>query len=135
MRVCTTCKKELDESLFSIRSDTGKKRNQCNSCRGECIKRTRKTPSSITKLTKRKEYNRRMMNKLKSFKGCYVCGLKYTECLDFHHVNMDDKDFTPSEMLSKSTQQLKNELKKCIVLCSNHHRMVHSGRFVLERNK
>lgn len=121
--------------FFSIRSDTGKKRNQCNSCRNDSIKRTRKKTSGLVPLSKRKEYNRKLITKLKSFKGCYVCGLKYTECLDYHHVSMDNKEFTPSAMLSKSTEQLKNELKKCIVLCSNHHRMVHSGRFVLERNK
>jgi len=56
------------------------------------------------------------------------CGYnKYVGALEFHHM-FDDKEFGISQRgHTKSWDNLKNELNKCILLCSNCHREVHGG--------
>ena len=62
--------------------------------------------------------------------GCCVCG--YNKCanaLEFHHNG--DKKYRINELIrSKCTALLKEELKKCIVLCANCHRELHEKKRV-----
>ena len=64
------------------------------------------------------------------YKGneCSNCG--YNKCaaaLDFHHLDPNQKDFEISRVKNKTiTNIVKQELDKCIVLCANCHREVHS---------
>jgi len=47
---------------------------------------------------------------------------------DFHHIDPKQKDFTiTNEIANKPFKELENEVKKCILLCANCHRVVHSG--------
>lgn len=59
---------------------------------------------------------------------CAACG--YQRCiaaLEFHHVG-DDKDFGVSfRGFSRSWKRIRSELGKCILLCANCHRELHSG--------
>ena len=50
-------------------------------------------------------------------------------CIDYHHLNPQEKDMEISEMLSsiRSRERIEKELKKCIPICSNCHRKVHKG--------
>ncbi len=64
------------------------------------------------------------------YKGgkCQICG--YDKCvrsLDFHHVDPTKKDFAISEFKNRKIEKLKDELDKCILLCSNCHGEVHDG--------
>jgi predicted HNH restriction endonuclease len=64
----------------------------------------------------------------KAFKD--TCG--YSKCesaLEFHHLNPNEKDFNISSIrqLSNFTEKIKNELDKCILVCSNCHREIHSN--------
>ena len=57
------------------------------------------------------------------YKGgkCEHCG--YNKCigaLQFHHINPEEKDFAISKK-NKSFENLKKEIDKCILLCSNCH--------------
>lgn len=74
---------------------------------------------------------------------CRVCG--YNRCfaaIDYHHLNPRVKSFSPkmfihkmknmSKISEKSLTTLRDELKKCIPLCSNCHREYHSGMIVLD---
>lgn len=57
--------------------------------------------------------------------GCDICG--YKKCLDaleFHHVN-DNKKSELSKINRLSTA--KQEIEKCILVCANCHREIHSG--------
>lgn len=60
---------------------------------------------------------------------CQLCG--YSRCsrsLVFHHINPEDKgfDFTSGAYM-KSWADIKQELTKCLLLCSNCHGEVHAG--------
>lgn len=61
---------------------------------------------------------------------CQICG--YNRCnraLDFHHIDKKAKDFGISLLLqgNASIENTFNELKKCVLLCSNCHREVHDN--------
>jgi len=65
---------------------------------------------------------------IKSMGGkCQCCG--YNKCsaaLEFHHINPEQKKFTFGSVRSNniSWRKIVEELKKCILLCSNCHREI-----------
>lgn len=63
----------------------------------------------------------------KSKLKCELCGFSHVAALDFHHIDALDKDKNLSQMvgLSTSIPKIKEEIKKCQVLCSNCHRILH----------
>lgn len=74
-------------------------------------------------------YRNEVKKKCVEYKGgkCLIC--EYNRCyaaLDFHHKNPEDKDFTISGG-TKSFENLKPELDKCILVCRNCHSEIHSG--------
>lgn len=78
----------------------------------------------------------RIKNKKKSveYKGgkCIVCG--YNKCLsalEFHHVNPKEKDFSISTYKNKKFEDLKKELDKCVLVCSNCHKEIHESIIVI----
>lgn len=67
---------------------------------------------------------RDFINDYKLSKGCAICG--YNKCvaaLEFHHNG--DKEFLPNASSGRNIESLKEEINKCIVLCSNCHRELH----------
>jgi 5-methylcytosine-specific restriction endonuclease McrA len=65
------------------------------------------------------------------YKGgkCFFCG--YKRCvgaLEFHHLDPKGKDFgLGANGLTRSWERTKNELNKCILVCSNCHKEIHAG--------
>jgi len=83
--------------------------------------------------------NRRIKIKLNAieYKGgkCEICG--YDKCrwaLDFHHKNKDEKEFSIGSSYNISWERIKNELDKCILICSNCHREIHFNELNLKEN-
>lgn len=63
---------------------------------------------------------------------CINCPESCPCCLDFHHLDPTLKDRDVSECLHNgSMKKLLDEVSKCVVLCSNCHRKIHSGLIVL----
>lgn len=100
--------------------------------------RTRKTISlyinkeNRKKIIKDTSYFKRRRNKIKriliDYKGgkCSNCG--YNKCmaaLDFHHSEPSLKEFNICRAYIKSLKRAKEEVDKCIILCSNCHRELH----------
>lgn len=60
-----------------------------------------------------------------------MCGEQEPCCLTAHHLDPGDKEFSlsPAALIRTriSLQAIKAELTKAVVLCMNHHRMVHAG--------
>lgn len=73
------------------------------------------------------------------YKGgkCELCG--YDRCLDaleFHHLDEKNKKFGLSQAgLTRSWEKSKQELDKCIMVCANCHRELHTKQRSLRRKR
>lgn len=102
--------------------DNSSQHHRCKRCRIDAVNR------------------RRLKLKIQAieYKGgkCEKCG--YDKCLsvlEFHHLDPTKKDFGISAKgHTKSWEKIKNELDKCIMLCSNCHRELHADEFENKRN-
>lgn len=61
---------------------------------------------------------------------CQICG--YNRChaaLELHHLDPSQKEFTFGTVIAnpKAWHRIEEELKKCILLCSNCHREIHAN--------
>lgn len=106
MNTCNICGR-----TFEYSRKKGGTKNCCNSC-------------SVNK--------RRvgLKNKCLQYLGgkCSVC--HYNKCeraLEFHHLDASKKEFQISGAHSRSWSSLEKELDKCILLCANCHRELHSN--------
>lgn len=65
------------------------------------------------------------------YKGskCQCCGYdKCSAALEFHHLDPTKKDFNISDRdIKLNWNEIKNELDKCIIVCSNCHKEIHNG--------
>lgn len=73
------------------------------------------------------------------YKGgkCEICGYdKYQGALEFHHLNPEEKDFgIAAKGYTRSFEKVKEEIEKCILVCSNCHKEIHAGIIDLESFK
>lgn len=80
-----------------------------------------------TKKLPQKTYRQRKldwMRKIKSNNPCFVCKQKFNPvCMDFHHLDRKTKNFIISGC-QYAFQTIANEIKKCIVVCANCHRLI-----------
>ena len=116
MKDCKRCDKLLPISDFSV-VKSGKRVGKVNSYCRQCMS------------NQSKERQRELKRKAVEFKGgfCEDCGKVYHQVVyDFHHKNPSEKDFTISEFKSlKWCKEIEKELDKCVLLCSNCHRLRH----------
>lgn len=87
----------------------------------------------------RREYNiaavsrrrKRLKEMAIDYKGgrCIFCGYdRDPTALDFHHVDEKTKVFGLSTRgLTRSWKKIRDELDKCMLVCANCHREIHSG--------
>ena len=64
---------------------------------------------------------------------CCICG--YNKCiaaLDFHHLDPSKKELSFNKSRLKLDQKIKDELDKCILVCSNCHREIHYNNLKIE---
>lgn len=120
-KICSKCGRELPLDKF----ESG--RNQCRDCRNARRKELReKNPEKHREESRKRQKDQSEW--LKSMKSpCIICGESELVCIDFHHVDPNNKEFTIGKKQSLSKEKLLEEIKKCICLCSNCHRKVHSG--------
>jgi hypothetical protein len=73
--------------------------------------------------------NRTKSRSIKSFDNkCGICNYdKCSTALEFHHIDPDGKDFSISSMKYLNWSTIVIELRKCICVCANCHREIHSG--------
>lgn len=133
MKICSKCKteKELDEFSSNKKKKDGKS-SWCKVCvREKSDKHYTQNVEEI--LLKQKTHNRKntikaqeILDLLKEDKYCKKCGYsKYKFVLDFHHIDPKQKDFAISTGGRRNISVLKAEIEKCVVLCSNCHRVFH----------
>lgn len=77
------------------------------------------------------ERRRKLKQMAVEYKGskCVCCGYnKYIGALEFHHTDPDGKDFAISANgTCRSWDKIKEEIDKCILVCSNCHKEIHAG--------
>ena len=80
----------------------------------------------------RNEYQRRRRDKRKDLlverfgDRCHDCGGTFHKCMyDFHHVNPLEKKFEIAPALDRNWNTILEEVDKCVMLCSNCHRLRH----------
>jgi len=73
-----------------------------------------------TKREKRVEWHA-----FKSTLKCTNCGFSHPAALDFHHVDRKDKKSVHMLAQNGNYKSAKEEIKKCVVLCANCHRIHH----------
>lgn len=126
-KICNKCGKELPLNMFE------KGRRQCRICR--CIYKKNEYN------TKKKQYlsyaiNRqnRMENWINSLKTpCVFCGESDPICIDWHHINPQEKSFAVSFIKGKAKEKTIAEMKKCVCICANCHRKLHAGKLSLSQ--
>lgn len=113
MKTCLKCKLSKDENDFYMK-DGKRTHSYCKKCVNE---------QTI-------ERQRALKLLAIEYKGgvCHDCGESYHPAVyDFHHLNPSEKDFSIGRRKSlKFSQELKDELDKCVLLCSNCHRVRHA---------
>lgn len=68
---------------------------------------------------------------------CCLCGFdEVQEALEFHHVNPIEKEFSimGSNNQTKALESQLEEMKKCILVCSNCHRGIHYNIYEVPSN-
>lgn len=54
--------------------------------------------------------------------GCSKCGYKKcSTALHFNHIDPEKKEFTVGQMMRYTLDRIKNEIRKCEILCANCH--------------
>lgn len=76
-----------------------------------------------------KNYRTRLKERIIYVMGdkCALCG--YDKCqsaLELHHLNLEEKDFTIGSNTNRAWLTVRDEIKKCILVCANCHREIHS---------
>ena len=120
-KLCKVCGRELPLEMF----DEG--RHQCKDCRKAYRKQRRLEHPEMhrAQATRRQNRQREWLNSIKT--PCIVCGEAESVCIDFHHINPVDKDFTIGKHRNRKREWLLQEVSKCVCLCANCHRKVHTG--------
>ena len=128
MKRCTKCKCEKSKTEFS--KNCCKRDGLQDICR-PCSKfRSRRYYKENSNKHKQYVNDRRIriLNDLCVLKvslGCCKCTESHVATLDFHHKNPDEKEICISTAITKngwSKERVMEEVKKCVVMCSNCHR-------------
>jgi hypothetical protein len=135
-KICSKCKleKPLEDFLWKNKSK-GIRQYQCRECFKEIRKKSYESNREyyLNKNVKKKKQNRDWYLEYKKDKSCLLCGESESVCLDFHHRDETEK-YTEISKMRYSTYSLKKiieEIDKCVILCSNCHRKVHSGLIII----
>lgn len=78
---------------------------------------------------KKKKERTELRQKLIAERGniCFDCKASFPACCyDFHHRDPKEKEFEFSKAKSRSEDQIRVEIAKCDLLCSNCHRIRHN---------
>ena len=81
----------------------------------------------IRKVNAKKKAHRAWFVNYKKQLACVTCGFNHPAALDFHHVNPCKSDKKVNELVSDghTKKRILKEIDKCVVLCSNCHRVHH----------
>ena len=72
-------------------------------------------------------------DEFKATLSCTKCNYAHPAALDFHHVDPSLKEYNVHRLVAnKQFKKAYEEIKKCIVLCANCHRVLHHEEKLLQ---
>lgn len=78
-------------------------------------------------------------NQWRSFKAtlaCVQCGQNHPATFDFHHIDSSTKEASVNKLIkNRAFKRAMEEVKKCIVLCANCHRIHHHNEYIAKKAK
>jgi len=76
-----------------------------------------------------KESAKRYKDQWRDYKAtlaCIKCGQNHPATLDFHHIDRSTKEDSVNRLIkNRAFKRAMEEVKKCVVLCANCHRIHH----------
>lgn len=136
--ICVDCGQEKAVTEYSKckKSKSGFQR-RCKPCNSKNVSKYYKEKGYKDNYIRRaKEYVvkvKDIFNEFKSNYSCCNCGESEAVCLDFHHLNKEDKEIEVSRLIaSKNLEALALEIPKCIIICSNCHRKLHAKLITID---
>ena len=125
MKKCIDCKLEKSNEEFPYDKSRNRHLSVCKPCTSPRTKKYKsQNPQKWKDYSKNNHLkNKKIINEWKS-PGCKKCGESRVWVLDAHHVNPSEKKLAIGEG-PHGSKKLKEELKKCIPLCSNCHKDFH----------
>lgn len=133
-KTCSKCNCVLSIDQFAWKSKSkGTRQSRCKQCYS-AYNRAYYASGEKDKQKKRTiEYTKSLRDRFQVWKStqvCAVCGETSPECLDLHHVDPSQKDDEIAKVISStgSWKRIEDEMAKCVVVCANCHRKIHSGR-------
>jgi len=67
---------------------------------------------------------------------CAKCGQNHPATFDFHHIDSSTKETSVNKLLkNRAFKRAMEEVKKCIVLCANCHRIHHHDERLAKKAK
>lgn len=113
---CDFCRNEFE---LIVKGSGGSNRKFCYDCFPQGLDRRERHLLRSKLLTQ-------MAHRHKIEKGCSICGYnKFGGALEWHHAD-GDKEHDPASALNRSWERYIIESDKCVLLCANCHREVHS---------
>ena len=116
IKVCEICSEKFETKSSS--------RIYCYKCSVESTRsnnETRKHQKTVLRNSMKKQAVKLLGGK------CSICGYKNClEALEFHHPNPKIKEFKLGSGNTMSWKEYKKEALKCILVCSNCHKEIHS---------
>ncbi len=131
-KTCPRCKQELLINKFN--HTPSRIVAYCKDCQREHQREYRNKNRDKYRAQKNRR-RKKMTQKIKEFLNkikdvpCLDCGNIFPPfVMDFHHRDPDIKKFTINKLSvgNKSIELLKEEIKKCDIICSNCHRIRHN---------
>lgn len=126
---CSKCEqvKDLEDFPNCKKRKDGKQR-YCSQCNKERLQKYYQDNKDkhLKEAQKRRQDFRKWWNDYKSQFKCQRCPESDPVCIDFHHLNPDEKDSAVSTLISnQNRKKIIEEVEKCIPLCANCHRKEH----------
>ena len=136
-KLCSKCNTEKDYKEFNrnrIKSDG--LQTYCRPCsqglNNDNYRNNEERRSKLRARDKREtQKSYQLIYRHKRLVGCIKCDEREPVALDYHHIHPENKDMPVSRMVCFSHKRLKDEIRKCVVICSNCHRKLHHGLITL----
>jgi len=129
-KFCFRCDLSKNVNEFSKRID-GANNNVCRECKRIYDRQYHANRPEGLKQRKVKLQRKRIrtirlqLTEYKKLHSC-KCGEDHIACLDFHHIS-DKKEINIADTIKRGWPftRILEEIKKCIIICSNCHRKIH----------